>query len=142
MAVKFYHDLLYKNRPQYEAQWKFLATWDMEQPDLRKYKVGYCPDTSPFVKHYEEILTTYVPIREALKKLGIIKENEQGLKDALEGYYFFPVLMKREICLILPFFTQRRDGDFCVLKTSLPFLAFGRKVIVSLTMKWSFCCPI
>ncbi|GEM_PF-2183434 len=108
MAVKFYHDLLYKNRPQYEAQWDFLAAWDMEQPDLRKYKVGYCPDTNSFVRHYKEILTTYTPIREALKELGIIKEDEQGLKDALEGYYFFPCFDEKGALFNVALFHQKK----------------------------------
>ncbi len=90
MAVKFYHDLLYKNRPQYEAQWDFLAKWDMEQPDLKKFKVGYCPETDAFAQYYGEILSTYAPIREELIKLGILKETDSGLKDVLAESYLFP----------------------------------------------------
>ncbi len=95
IPVKFYHELLYKNKSHYEKQWDFLHNWDMEQPDLKRYKVGYCPQTDAFSQYYKKILSTYAPIKEALIKLGIISSSSSGLTDSLKENYFFPCYDER-----------------------------------------------
>jgi len=90
MVVNFYHNLLYKNKSQYPSQWEALAEWKIEQPEIKKFKIGYCPETDAFAQYYAEILEKYPILKEACISLGFLSATPSGLKDALEKSFLFP----------------------------------------------------
>lgn len=90
MAVNFYHNLLYKSKSQYASQWETLAEWEIEQPEIKKFKIGYCPERDTFAKYYAEIWEKYPVLKDACLSLGLLSIGSSGLEDALKGSFLFP----------------------------------------------------
>jgi len=108
MAINFYHELFYKQKKEeLSPQWEALAKWDIEQLEIKKFKIGYCPETDEFVKHYAEILNTYPAITETLCNLGFLKKENNNIKDALRGHFLFPCYDEKGELLNLAVYHQK-----------------------------------
>ncbi|MCD6320214.1 MAG: hypothetical protein J7M03_05980 [Candidatus Desulfofervidaceae bacterium] len=112
MAVNFYHNLLYKNRPQYSSQWETLAKWKIEQPEIKNFKIGYCPETNAFAKYYAEVWEKYPVLKNVCLSLGLLSESPSGLKDALDGSFLFPCLDEKGTLLDVAIYHPQKGWRF------------------------------
>jgi len=96
MAVNFYHELFYKHKKKdLQSQWEVLAKWNIEQLEIKKFKIGYCPETSDFSRHYTDIFKNYPIIKDTLVELGFLEKDEQNLRDSLINCFLFPCFDER-----------------------------------------------
>jgi len=97
MVANFYHDLFYKNESLFPHQYKQLATFHINRPEIKKFSLGFCPDKDDkrysgkaFAEYYEQMWLKYPQLAKVCVSMGLLEVTREGYKDGLAGGFTFP----------------------------------------------------